>query len=30
MYSDVQFTVIDRVETLPLRMPKIYRRLTTP
>jgi nitric oxide reductase activation protein len=29
MYGDVQFTVIDRVETLPLRMPRIYQRLTT-
>jgi hypothetical protein len=29
MYGDVHFTVIDRVETLPLRMPRIYRRLTT-
>jgi hypothetical protein len=29
MYGDVQFTVIDRVETLPLRMPRIYQRLTS-
>jgi nitric oxide reductase activation protein len=29
MYGDVYFTVIDRVETLPLRMPRIYQRLTT-
>lgn len=29
MYGDVQFTVIDRVETLPLRLPRIYQRLTT-
>jgi nitric oxide reductase NorD protein len=29
MYGDVQFTVIDRVEILPLRLPRIYQRLTT-
>ncbi|HXX76698.1 MAG TPA: VWA domain-containing protein [Nitrospiraceae bacterium] len=29
MYGDVQFTVIDRVESLPLRLPRIYQRLTT-
>jgi nitric oxide reductase NorD protein len=29
MYGDVQFTVIDRVETLPVRLPRIYQRLTT-
>jgi nitric oxide reductase NorD protein len=29
MYGDVQFTVIDRVETLPQRLPRIYQRLTT-
>jgi nitric oxide reductase NorD protein len=29
MYGDVQFTVIDRVEMLPLRLPRIYQRLTT-
>ena len=28
MYGDVQFTVIDRVESLPLRLPSIYQRLT--
>lgn len=29
MYGDVQFTVIDRVEALPSRLPRIYQRLTT-
>lgn len=29
MYGDVHFTVIDRVESLPLRLPRIYQRLTT-
>ncbi|HEY7531489.1 MAG TPA: nitric oxide reductase activation protein NorD, partial [Nitrospiraceae bacterium] len=29
MYGDVQFTVIDRIESLPLRVPRIYQRLTT-
>jgi nitric oxide reductase NorD protein len=29
MYGDVQFTVIDRVETLPQQLPRIYQRLTT-
>ncbi|MBD0306187.1 MAG: VWA domain-containing protein [Nitrospiraceae bacterium] len=28
MYGDVRFLVIDRVETLPERLPKVYRRLT--
>ncbi len=28
MYGDVRFLVIDRVETLPERLPMIYRRLT--
>jgi len=28
MYGDVQFAVIDRVESLPSRLPKIYQRLT--
>jgi nitric oxide reductase activation protein len=28
MYGDVQFAVIDRVEALPERLPRIYRRLT--
>ena len=29
MYGDVQFAVIDHLETLPKRLPKIYQRLTT-
>ena len=29
MYGDVQFTVIDRLEALPMRLPRIYQRLTT-
>jgi len=28
MYGDVQFAVIDRVESLPSRLPKLYQRLT--
>lgn len=28
MYGAGSYTIIDRVETLPLRIPKIYRRLT--
>lgn len=28
MYGDVQFVVIDRVESLPARLPRIYQRLT--
>jgi nitric oxide reductase activation protein len=28
MYGDVQYTVIDRVESLPIRLPRIYRQLT--
>ena len=28
MYGDVQFAVIDRVESLPSRLPNIYQRLT--
>ncbi|ALA60452.1 VWA domain-containing protein [Nitrospira moscoviensis] len=28
MYGDVQYTVIDRVEALPVRLPRIYQRLT--
>jgi nitric oxide reductase activation protein len=28
MYNDVQFAVIDRVESLPSRLPRIYQRLT--
>jgi nitric oxide reductase activation protein len=28
MYGDVQFAVIDRVESLPSRLPGIYHRLT--
>ena len=29
MYGDVQFAVIDHIEALPKRLPKIYQRLTT-
>lgn len=29
MYGDVQFTVIDRIEALPMKLPRIYRQLTT-
>ena len=29
MYGDVRFAVIDRVEALPARLPRIYQRLTT-
>ena len=29
MYGDVQFTVIDHLEALPMRLPRIYQRLTT-
>jgi hypothetical protein len=29
MYGDVRFTVIDRVESLPEKLPRIYRRLTS-
>ena len=29
MYGDVHYTVIDRVESLPNRLPRIYQRLTT-
>ncbi len=29
MYGDVQYTVIDRLEALPMRLPRIYQRLTT-
>ncbi len=29
MYGDVQFAVIDRLEALPRRLPRIYQRLTT-
>jgi nitric oxide reductase activation protein len=28
MYGDVRFAVIDRVESLPTRLPDVYRRLT--
>jgi nitric oxide reductase activation protein len=28
MYGDVQYLVIDRAETLPQRLPRIYQRLT--
>ena len=29
MYGDVQYTVIDRIEALPSRLPQIYRQLAT-
>jgi len=29
MYGDVQFIVIDHIEALPMRLPRIYQRLTT-
>lgn len=29
MYGDVQYAVIDRVEALPAKLPRIYRQLTT-
>ncbi len=29
MYSDANFVVVDDVRTLPLRLPQLYRRLTT-
>jgi nitric oxide reductase activation protein len=29
MYGDVEYTVIDRVESLPIRLPRIYQRLAT-
>ena len=29
MYGDIGFLVVDQVETLPIRLPKIYQRLTT-
>jgi nitric oxide reductase NorD protein len=29
MYGDVEYTVIDRVESLPARLPRIYQRLAT-
>ncbi|MEO8339661.1 MAG: VWA domain-containing protein [Nitrospirota bacterium] len=29
MYGDVQFSVIDHLEALPMRLPRIYQRLTT-
>ena len=29
MYGDVQFAVIDHLEALPRRLPRIYQRLTT-
>jgi len=29
MYGDVQFAVIDHLEALPKRLPRIYQRLTT-
>jgi nitric oxide reductase activation protein len=29
MYGDIQFAVIDHLEALPMRLPRIYQRLTT-
>lgn len=29
MYADAQYCVIDRVETLPMKLPRIYRQLTS-
>jgi hypothetical protein len=29
MYGDVHYTVIDRVEALPAKLPRLYQRLTT-
>jgi len=29
MYGDVRFAVIDHLEALPMRLPRIYQRLTT-
>ena len=29
MYGEVEYAVIDRVESLPGRLPRIYRRLAT-
>jgi nitric oxide reductase activation protein len=29
MYGDVRFLIIDRVEALPERLPRLYQRLTT-
>jgi hypothetical protein len=29
MYGDVQYSVIDRIEALPTRLPRIYRQLAT-
>jgi len=29
MYGDVQFAVIDRVEALPVKLPRIYQKLTS-
>ena len=29
MYGDVQFAVIDHIEALPMRLPRIYQRMTT-
>lgn len=29
MYGDVRYTVIDRVEALPVKLPKIYQKLTS-
>ena len=29
MYGDVSYLIIDRVESLPERLPRIYRMLTT-
>jgi nitric oxide reductase activation protein len=29
MYGETNYTLIDNVETLPVRLPLIYKRLTT-
>jgi len=29
MYGDVSYVIIDRIESLPERLPRIYRMLTT-
>jgi len=28
MYGDIQFAVLDRAESLPAKLPRIYQRLT--
>jgi hypothetical protein len=29
MYGEANYTLIDNIETLPARLPMIYKRLTT-